>query len=226
MSSRTRPGRSRRAPNGRRSRRDDEEIPEVYKEMLAEAESREEKPADDEREAKRFKPVGFRPTPAQAPVADQPAESINIDENATAQQQTVYISPSESDESDMEWEEVDIQQPSIPGPSMSADTEPLQITLEQQKDQKQRIVRRKPITAAEKKRRLDVHKMHLLCLMGHVEQRNLWCNDKEVQVRCNLLYDPSNVGCRDLLKEFFQSMCERSSILPKKSRSILDPPCF
>jgi hypothetical protein len=87
----------------------------------------------------------------------------------------------------MEWEEVDIPQAAISGaagPVSGDDDEPLQITLGQQQDQKRRVVRRKPVTAAERKIRLDVHKTHLLCLLSHVQRRNLWCNDEEVQVRC------------------------------------------
>ncbi|OAA70551.1 nitrilase [Cordyceps fumosorosea ARSEF 2679] len=41
--------------------------------------------------------------------------------------------------------------------------------------------RRKPITKEERDRRLDVHKMHLLCLLSHVARRNHWCNDEQVQ---------------------------------------------
>ncbi|KAL2829364.1 hypothetical protein BJY01DRAFT_124828 [Aspergillus pseudoustus] len=178
-----RTGRSTRQP-------DDEEIPEVYREMLAEAESREDGYMEDDRPSKRFKPAGYRATPAQARVAadtSQDASGTGEDtETATAKRpQIVYNSPSEdSAESDMEWEEVDIQKTTLPGPAAPVsgeDDEPLQITLGQQQDQKRRVLRRKPVTAAERKIRLDVHKTHLLCLMCHVQRRNLWCNDEEVQ---------------------------------------------
>ncbi|KAJ8119803.1 hypothetical protein O1611_g10528 [Lasiodiplodia mahajangana] len=41
--------------------------------------------------------------------------------------------------------------------------------------------RRKPINKAEKDRRIEIHKTHLLCLLAHVAQRNKWCNDPQVQ---------------------------------------------
>lgn len=41
-------------------------------------------------------------------------------------------------------------------------------------------VRRKPITSMEKKLRLEIHKMHLCCLLAHVHLRNHWCNDENV----------------------------------------------
>lgn len=67
----------------------------------------------------------------------------------------------------------------------------LRITLENHdgRKAKQRATsqRRKPVTGLEKKWRLDIHKMHLLCLLGHVHMRNLWCNDDEVQVNYDYL---------------------------------------
>ncbi|KAL4997897.1 hypothetical protein BDV10DRAFT_194732 [Aspergillus recurvatus] len=184
MSSRTRPGRfpTRAAPRSRRSRRPKDEIPEVYREMLAEAEAQETSHPGNERPTKRIKSVGYRAPAAQARVVEQATRAMEAEENAAKQPQTVYNSLSESEESDMEWEEVDIQQPAVPGPTASVtDDAPLQITLGQHDDRKQRAVRRKPVTAAEKKLRLDVHKTHLLCLLCHVQRRNLWCNDEEVQ---------------------------------------------
>ncbi|KAL4787323.1 hypothetical protein BJX76DRAFT_318888 [Aspergillus varians] len=187
MSSRTRPGRlvTRGASRSRRSRRrDEDEIPEVYTEMLAEAEARGTGSSENDRPNKRFKPAGYRAQHVQARVAEpETPDAIDAEDHVVKKPQIVYNSPSESDESDMEWEEVDIQQPTHPGPTSvpAADDAPLQITLGHQEDQKRSVVRRKPVTAAEKKVRLDVHKTHLLCLLGHVQRRNLWCNDEEVQ---------------------------------------------
>ncbi|KAL4979759.1 hypothetical protein BDW66DRAFT_95836 [Aspergillus desertorum] len=210
MSSRTRPGRfaTRGAPRSRRSRRTEDEIPEVYREMLAEAEARETSQPENGRPTKRFKPAGDRARSVQAQVAEQEAQVMDAEENAAKQTQTVYNSPSESEESDMEWEEVDIHQPTIPGPTSSVtDDAPLQITLAQQDDRKRRAVRRRPVTAAEKRLRLDVHKTHLLCLMCHVQRRNLWCNDEEVQVR-RILSSSDSSKCirRNLLGKYYQSI--------------------
>lgn len=41
--------------------------------------------------------------------------------------------------------------------------------------------RRKPVTKEEKLRRVEVHKVHLLCFLSHVALRNHWCNSREVQ---------------------------------------------
>ncbi|KAL3450055.1 hypothetical protein BJX65DRAFT_271276 [Aspergillus insuetus] len=189
MSSRTRSARPARrgAPRSARSRRqaDDEEIPEVYREMLAEVDAREDNSAGNGRPSKRFKPAGYRATSGQAQVVTNTTDNAVGTAGYTAMRpQIVYNSPSEeSDDSDMEWEEVDIPQTAISGAvgPVSGDDEPLQITLGQQQDQKRRVVRRKPVTAAERRIRLDVHKTHLLCLLSHVQRRNLWCNDEKVQ---------------------------------------------
>lgn len=188
MVRRTAPARSNRggAARRRQTRRQerDDEIPEVYREMLAEAEARESQEAEAGRSNKRRK-VGERSTsPSRPEPAGQEANPPETSEDVGRQIQTAYDSTA-SEESDMEWEEVDIQQApsnSIQTVPYSAD-EPLQITLDQHKDTGKRIAsRRKPVTGAEKKLRLDVHKAHLLCLLGHVHIRNLWCNDELVQV--------------------------------------------
>lgn len=183
------PARSNRgaATLGRQSRRQerDDEIPEVYREMLAEAEARESQEAEAGRSSKRRK-VGERSTsPSRPEPAGQEVNPPETNEDVGRQIQTAYDSTASEEESDTEWEEVDIQQApsnSIQAAPYFAD-EPLQITLDQQKDTGKRIVsRRKPVTGAEKKLRLDVHKAHLLCLLGHVHIRNFWCNDELVQV--------------------------------------------
>lgn len=162
----------------------DYEIPEVYQEMLAEAEARDPKEPEEERQTKRRK-VGERVNPLESTSQGMQASGSNED---TGQQiQTAYDSTA-SEDSDMEWEEVELQQaPPIYGDlDVSAtDDEPLQITLDQEKDNTKRTVpRRKPVTGPEKKLRLEIHKIHILCLLGHVHIRNLWCNDEPLQV-CN-----------------------------------------
>ncbi|CAK7262609.1 hypothetical protein SEPCBS119000_000046 [Sporothrix epigloea] len=39
---------------------------------------------------------------------------------------------------------------------------------------------KKPISRAEREHRVEIHKMHLLCLMAHAAQRNRWCNSPKV----------------------------------------------
>ncbi|KAJ5316784.1 hypothetical protein PENANT_c016G10953 [Penicillium antarcticum] len=189
-----------RASRGRqqtRKRPGDEDVQDVYQEMLDEAEARDPGQFNSERPIKRRKVGDMKALPVEA--KQQRPESSKDD----AQQiQTVYDSSSEG-ESDVEWEDVEFHQPSdflLNGTAASrGGDEMLEITLKQEPDKRMRAIpKRKPLTGAEKKIRLDVHKSHVLCLLGHVHIRNSWCNDE---------------GTQDFLKK----------ILPKKVIALLHP---
>lgn len=189
MAPRTVPTRSTRArvSRGRQSKREQEdyEIPEVYREMLAEAEARDNQGPETDRPMKKRR-VGERTAfSSQLESTGQEIQAPESNEDVGQSMQTAYDSTA-SEESDIEWEEIDIQQapPNYGDQSIAvSNDEPLQITLDQQKDKTKRVIsRRKPVTGAEKKLRLEIHKLHLLCLLGHVQIRNLWCNDEQIQV--------------------------------------------
>lgn len=186
MASRGPTTRSRRAGaasnHSRRQREDqDHEIPEIYQEMLAEAEARESSRPDDTRLPKRRRLTRPNPVSAPWPLYQNGASTPDASYSTEQPVQTVYDSPSSSEESGMEWEEVDIQQAPH---TIHADDTSIQVTLGLPEDQKRKVVtKRRGITAAEKQLRLSIHKVHLLCLLRHVQIRNLWCNDEELQVR-------------------------------------------
>jgi xeroderma pigmentosum group C-complementing protein len=96
--------------------------------------------------------------------------------------QTALESSDDSDEEGFDWEDVDI------GPDVIEDAEiipgeSLTIVIGDQNDNSRaRRKGQKPPTLAEKKLRLDVHKIHLTCLLYHVFLRNHWCNDSQLQV--------------------------------------------
>ncbi|KAK4201570.1 putative DNA repair protein rhp41 [Triangularia verruculosa] len=54
--------------------------------------------------------------------------------------------------------------------------------------------RRKALGREEKDRRIEAHKVHLLCLLAHVELRNRWCSDPEVQDALRPLLSQKTVG--------------------------------
>lgn len=178
-------GRRRRAP-ARGGRDEDSDIPEVYQEMLAEAEAR----AAAEPQGDTTRPLKRRRVGERAPneVAQEAAEPAPSDDSTARQVQTAYdldASDVSDDDSDMEWEEVVIQQPGA-STHLTADSaasnEPLQITLGQPDEQRKTTAKRwRPVSGAEKRLRLDIHKVHVLCLLQHVYIRNLWCNDDETQ---------------------------------------------
>ncbi|KAJ5923326.1 hypothetical protein N7454_008571 [Penicillium verhagenii] len=187
------PARSTRskATRGRQSRNNnsrEDQVPEIYQEMLNEAEARDPEQFHLERPTKRRRVGDTKAIPIDPPALTQsnPVEQPTSNQELEQQVQTVYDSTTE-DESDIEWEDVDIQQPAQELPSASAVSqgrdETLQIIFDKEPEaRKKTALRRKPVTAAEKKLRLDIHKTHLLCLLAHVNLRNRWCNDNETQI--------------------------------------------
>ncbi|KAJ5380709.1 uncharacterized protein N7496_003137 [Penicillium cataractarum] len=196
-----RPARGRTA-RGRRSKVEttsEDRVPEVYQEMLEEAEARDPGQFQSDRPVKRrkvgdSKSLRTRAIPVDSPPLEQAYAAPSPDGNITQKVQTVYDSTT-SDESDVEWEDVDVAPPAQGLFGTAANNannegrdETLQITLDRETETRKRAPpRRKPVTAAEKKLRLDAHKAHLLCLLAHVNLRNRWCNDDTIQVCLNLL---------------------------------------
>lgn len=167
---------------------EEDEVPEVYREMLADEEARNSQSAESNRPVKRRK-VGERvATSVHAGTGHEASHGSEARKDDNRQLQTAYdYDASSDDESDIEWEDIDIQQvpsDSAPTPVSKEDEESLQITFGPGiKETKKIASRHKPLSGAEKKVRLDTHKAHLLCLLRHVQIRNRWCNDTELQVR-------------------------------------------
>lgn len=94
----------------------------------------------------------------------------------------------ESDGSDEEWEDAladgDDSDDHTEAESAAPKVSDISITIGANKHEEtvtKRKVRRRAITSVDKKKRLDIHKMHVLCLLYHVHRRNAWCNDLRVQ---------------------------------------------
>lgn len=169
----------------------------IYQEMLAEAQSPSTASgAQDGNRATKRRRVGERSAASLGLLSEsQQMPDLDLDQGGGSKSfQTVYDVDA-SEESDAEdWEDVELHttttapaQTSQP-PVGTAGEESLQITLEKPdpKGKQKAPPRRKPVTAAEKRLRLDIHKVHLLCLLSHVQLRNLWCNDEQVQVQLSL----------------------------------------
>ena len=97
--------------------------------------------------------------------------------------QTAYNDSDDSADSDMNWEEVDLKDKVLTEDSTD-ENEELQLVLgnNDQCAKTSTARRRRPITSADRRLRLEIHKMHILALLAHVHLRNHWCNDVEVQV--------------------------------------------
>ncbi|KAL9611845.1 MAG: hypothetical protein Q9167_003539 [Letrouitia subvulpina] len=117
------------------------------------------------------------------------------DQMPMAQQQTAYNDETdESSEDEMDWEEVDLSHELDQGNldllsgnreegREEAQEENLNLVLNDDGDQTTRKIkmRRKPVSSAEKIMRVEIHKMHVTCLLSHVHLRNHWCNDEDIQ---------------------------------------------
>ncbi|KAF3061024.1 DNA repair protein rhp41 [Daldinia childiae] len=101
--------------------------------------------------------------------------------------QTVYRDSDEEDEDDddIQFEDVDFSAP--PNLNNIEDAKDankdlvLDFSTQTTTGAQKTVDRRKPISRAEKDRRIEIHKTHLLYLLAHVARRNRWCNDAVVQ---------------------------------------------
>ena len=96
-----------------------------------------------------------------------------------------------SEDSDIEWEDVGQQASSTSiknetsvynnNNNTSAD---ISVVINEQHDAKEQMSkqRRKLRTLLEKNRRIETHKVHVLCLLAHTRLVNSWCNDRLIQV--------------------------------------------
>ncbi|KAL7622243.1 hypothetical protein AAE478_007747 [Parahypoxylon ruwenzoriense] len=176
------------------------EVPDIYQEMLAETQSNATTP---ERPLKRRRPSQRNAQSLQEPDPPQVIsgrENVGNVENAEDEEdvqfedvslpaatiQTVYR---DSEEEDSEEEDDDIQFEDVhfsfppPNPD-STEYGPKDLELDfsaRATTARKTADKRKPINRAEKDRRIEIHKTHLLCLLAHVARRNQWCNDSAVQ---------------------------------------------
>lgn len=188
---------------------EDDGIPDIYREMLAEAGPSVDNNTDDgdrPRKRPRLMKSGDAPNSAPTPIQSNDAPHgfdahVNQDTNTTTGfqsnnaaevVQTVYDDSEGTDDSDIEWEEVDLGGTSgtdsdVPTTDTALPQKidgDITITLDDPAISKSTLkkVRRRGVTNIEKQKRLLIHKMHILCLLYHVHLRNAWCNDKVVQV--------------------------------------------
>ncbi|KAL8789744.1 MAG: hypothetical protein Q9213_000995 [Squamulea squamosa] len=101
------------------------------------------------------------------------------------QEQAAYDKDS-SEDNDFAWEEVNLlHEERHFSDDQPEEDEEQQLDLVLDNDGKGDFTsaaasRRKPLTALERKHRLEVHKLHLLCLLSHIHLRNHWCNDQNI----------------------------------------------
>jgi len=165
----------------------DSGVLDIYRDLLSEAASPTSAPsADEDRPLKRRRKHEDATTEENSPLHHRDSSLISSSKRPTIQ--TVIDESEGSDETELEWEEVDVvRQEDVKTPH--AGPQGINVVLEgsPRSTTKRRMNTRKGTTAAERKVRLDIHKVYLLCLLVHVHIRNAWCNDTKAQVRLKKL---------------------------------------
>lgn len=178
-----------------------EQVPDVYREMLADAVSSSSAQISDEVRPVKRRRVGGRivtqGNDEQLPVQSDQSSKVSVasdiddlfEDVEPAPQRIVQTESEDSADSDKDWEEVEIPdhdpQRQTPEPE-DDDTGRLNLVLEDEGHRNEDPFvgrsKRKPMTVEDKKLRLEINKMHLCSLLVHVYLRNHWCNDIEVHV--------------------------------------------
>ena len=166
-------------------------IPEIYQEMLVEAAASTPSLAKSEGRAPKRRrveePLLYTLTPdPDTPPTEAQEDGLEIEQDSeltTRAPQIIYDDFASSDESEADFEDVDLERGLERGDGEAVNKKPLKLDLTQPSGRPETppAQRRKPATTAEKRLRLDVHKWHVLCLMLHGQHRNRWCDDEEVQ---------------------------------------------
>lgn len=201
-------GRKRKTPS--RVTRSRPDVPDVYQDMLEEAGAGGPSSPDQ--------PTRKRKRPSEK-VTRQPEKRADVDTQEQSEEddediefedvvipapsvQTIYRDSDmddSDDEEDLQFEDVVIGTvPTSPLPAGQTSSS-IELNLTAHKPSaghgKSAHDRRKPMTRAERERRVQVHKVHLLCLLVHAARRNRWCNDGEVQRRLRPLLTPKITSC-------------------------------
>ncbi|MCJ1436032.1 hypothetical protein MMC27_005410 [Xylographa pallens] len=171
------------------------DIPDVYHEMLENAVSSSPGAFDDDsRPPKRRRVAGrlvvsqdaqdksaLRREPASDTADDTGGDTV-VTKSSKLRQQVVYDDSEDSAGSDMDWEEVNLRD-NVKYEDTTPEPGELNLVLGGNKDSssKSTVQKRKPVTAEERKLRLEIHQMHILSLLVHVHLRNHWCNNLEIQ---------------------------------------------
>ncbi|CCX31700.1 Similar to DNA repair protein rhp41; acc. no. Q10445 [Pyronema omphalodes CBS 100304] len=184
---------------------EEELVPDVFKEMVREDVRRERKNKIKEEEKSSTK---RRKLEEEAAVEDETEELQEVSSEKTSPQSASKTSApipttedndggegeDEDSDEDIDWENVDLSAKPLnivdifqaqaqapvkePEPAKPA---ALNLVLHDTAAAKKEGPKRRQITAVDRKIRLEVHKLNLICLISHVRLRNRWCNDAEVQ---------------------------------------------
>ncbi|EPQ66719.1 Bgt-3153-2 [Blumeria graminis f. sp. tritici] len=180
----------RKVKNASRMSTRESQVPEIYREMLAEALPQQSlsSPQSSNQHKNTLAPrlasvaqVNHCANDLDDKLDTSPGLQARTDaRQISPRKQRVHLDSAEdSDESDCDWQDIEF--------NMAASNEPMdreiEITLTRTDISEQRNTarKRKATTKADRLYRIALHKMHVLCLLSYLARRNSWCNDNEVQ---------------------------------------------
>jgi xeroderma pigmentosum group C-complementing protein len=157
-----------------------------YNEMLSEASAVQTSSGDEGRATKKRKISRRSTTPVTTTTtANATPQSTKRDK------QVVFDDYRTEEDSDIDFEDVDLEASAVEEDHHVLETAAdratdLNIAVVVNKSdigkRARNLSRRLPSSTIEKQKRIDVHKVHLCCLLAHVYTRNAWCNDEHIQV--------------------------------------------
>jgi xeroderma pigmentosum group C-complementing protein len=182
---------------GRRRKQDEDEVPQVFQEMLVEAAISSQSETQVKPRPMKRRRVSPQPSAAPLPLpahkaeADIPITPLAPSASFSRPQQIVYDDFGSSDDgSDVEFEDVAIDNNSEDDDH--PEQKPLQLDLSARIPPRSITQRRKPVSKAERDYRLNVHKTHLLLLLMNLQLRRAWCESEDIQAILKPLI-PSNL---------------------------------
>ena len=113
-------------------------------------------------------------------------EDVTIPPPAARVQTTEIESDDEDEEDEIQFEDVDVS-PTFDVSKVAPEPSEIRLELNLSKHvqetvtQRRTMERRRIINREERTHRVEVHKVHILCLLSHVAQRNRWCNNGQVK---------------------------------------------
>jgi xeroderma pigmentosum group C-complementing protein len=161
---------TRRIP--RRATQGNDGVPSVFQDLLAEVST------DHSEDVPSSRPLKRRKVAASRSAARSDVQTV---EDSSA-------SSDNPDDSELDFEDVDLEQTGASSPpavkSGDDDIQDISVAVDSSKAPKRiQASKRKTATPGEKAHRLLVHKLHILCLLGHCMYANSWCNDEQVHLQ-------------------------------------------
>ena len=162
-----------------------------YNDMLSEANTPVATSSGDEgRPLKKRKVAGKAAGPPKTPT--KPAASTNTTPESLERPAQVVYDDYRTEDSDIGFEDVGLDNAPSEDDDHGAEltaadrATDLNIAVPSKSStpptKKRNTSQRLPSSTVEKQKRIDIHKIHICCMLSHVYTRNAWCNNETIRV--------------------------------------------